>query len=304
MRTRGGQSARKTILDKRRLQAVGVLLPIRLEAVSFLPGRHPLGRAGEGMRFLRNRPYEPGEENPRDIDKFSTPDKLWVNEWEAEVQASINIFCDDSASMAFAPKAAVRNLALLQLTYSLWRACDMVRTFLYSKSGQEEFVERNLKTQLEKLSQRMAENKWSDGVDVFEALENSGLGRGGKKSDISFLVSDFIPLTAGSDLGSTQRWRSLMRRMSGDLVPVIISFKLPREVIGMVKLWDPERKAQRMTLLTPGRIDSINEKERQRVDRLESFFRRLGMDYLILRQERDVYPQLARLTGLRRKRKA
>lgn len=303
MRTKESPT-RKTILDKRRLQAIGVLLPISLDALSFLPGRHPLGRAGEGMRFLRNRPYEPGEDNPRNIDKFSTPDKLWVNEWEAEVQASINIFCDVSASMAFPPKAAVRNLALMQLTYSLWRACDMVRTFLYSKSEQEEFVERNLKMQLEKLNKRMSEEKWSDGADVLEALERSGLGRGGKKSDITFLVSDFIPVTAGSDLGTAPRWRSLMRRMSGDLVPVIISFKLPREVIGMVKLWDPERKIQRMTLLTPGRIDHINEKEKQRVDKLESFFRRLGLDYLLLRQERDVYPQLARLTGLRRKRKA
>jgi len=302
MRTKGEPSARKTILDKRRLQAIGVLLPIRLDALSFLPGRHPLGRAGEGMRFLRNRPYEPGEDNPRNIDKFSTPDKLWVNEWEAEVQASINIFCDVSASMAFPPKSAVRNLALMQLTYSLWRACDMIRTFLYSKSGQEEFVERNLKMQLEKLNQRMSVEKWSEGVDVLEALERSGLGRGGMKSDLTFLVSDFIPVIAGSDPGATQRWRSLMRRMSGDLVPVIISYKLPREVIGMVKLWDPERKVQRMTLLTPGRIDNINEKEKQRVDKLEVFFRRLGLDYLLLRQERDVYPQLARLTALRRKR--
>jgi len=304
MRTRDEQAARKTILDKRRLQAIGVLLPIRLDALSFLPGRHPLGRAGQGMRFLRNRAYEPGEDNPRDIDKFSTSDKLWINEWEAEVQASINLFCDVSGSMAFPPKAAVRNLALMQLTYSLWRACDMVRTFLYSKSGQEELAERNLKTQLEKLSQRMSEDKWSDGIDVLDALESSGLGRNGRKSDITFLVSDFIPVISGSEPGTTQRWRALMRRLQGDLVPVIISFKLPREIIGMVKMWDPERKVQRMTLLTPGRIDNINEKERQRVDRLESFFRKLGLDYLLLRQERDVYQQLARLTGLRRKRRS
>ena len=125
------------------------------------------------MRFLRNRPYEPGEDNPRDIDKFSTPDKLWVNEWEAEVQASINLFCDISASMAFPPKLVVRNLALLQLTYSLWRACDLVRTVFYSKDAQEEFAERNLKTQLEKLSLRMTDERWAEGVDVLEALEQT-----------------------------------------------------------------------------------------------------------------------------------
>ena len=303
MHTRDEQAARKTILDKRRLQAIGVLLPIRLNALSFLPGRHPLGRAGQGMRFLRNRAYEPGEDNPRDIDKFSPPDKLWINEWEAEVQASINLFCDNSASMSFPPKAAVRNLALMQLTYSLWRACDLVSTVFFSKDNREQFAERNLKTQLEKLTQRIASEKWAEGIDVIEALEQSGMAMRGMKSDITFLISDFAPVTAGDDAGSTQRWRAIMRRIPGDLVPVIISFNLPRDVLGMVKLWDPERNTQRMTLLTPGRIDRINEKERLRVDRLESFFRKLGVDYLLLRQERDVYPQLARLTGLRRKRK-
>jgi len=303
MHTKDEQAARKTILDKRRLQAIGVLLPIRLSALSFLPGRHPLGRAGQGMRFLRNRAYEPGEDNPRDIDKFSTPDKLWINEWEAEVQATINLYCDNSASMSFPPKAAVRNLALMQLTYSLWRACDLVSTVFFSKDSHEQFAERNLKTQLEKLTQRMASEKWAEGIDVIEALEKSGMTLRGMKSDITFLISDFAPVTAGDDAGSTQRWRAIMRRIPGDLVPVIISFNLPRDVLGMVKLWDPERGTQRMTLLTPGRIDRINEKERLRVDRLESFFRKLGVDYLLLRQERDVYPQLARLTGLRRKRK-
>jgi uncharacterized protein (DUF58 family) len=303
MHTRDEQAARKTILDKRRLQAIGVLLPIRLNALSFLPGRHPLGRAGQGMRFLRNRAYEPGEDNPRDIDKFSPPDKLWINEWEAEVQASINLFCDNSASMSFPPKAAVRNLALMQLTYSLWRACDLVSTVFFSKDNREQFAERNLKTQLEKLTQRIASEKWAEGIDVIEALEQSGMAMRGMKSDITFLISDFAPVTAGDDAGSTQRWRAIIRRIPGDLVPVIISFNLPRDVLGMVKLWDPERNTQRMTLMTPGRIDRINEKERLRVDRLESFFRKLGVDYLLLRQERDVYPQLARLTGLRRKRK-
>ena len=303
MHTRDEQAARKTILDKRRLQAIGVLLPIRLSALSFLPGRHPLGRAGQGMRFLRNRAYEPGEDNPRDIDKFSPTDKLWINEWEAEVQASINLFCDNSASMSFPPKAAVRNLALMQLTYSLWRACDLVSTVFFSKDNREQFAERNLKTQLEKLTQRIASEKWAEGIDVIEALEQSGMAMRGMKSDITFLISDFAPVTAGDDAGSTQRWRAIIRRIPGDLVPVIISFNLPRDVLGMVKLWDPERNTQRMTLMTPGRIDRINEKERLRVDRLESFFRKLGVDYLLLRQERDVYPQLARLTGLRRKRR-
>jgi len=206
--------------------------------------------------------------------------------------------------MSFPPKLAVRNLALLQLTYLLWRACDLVRTVFYSKDKQEEFAERNLKTQLEKLSYRMADERWAEGVDVLETIEQSGLTTRGNKNDIAFIVSDFSPISNSAEMAPTSRWHSLMRKIPGDLVPVIISFKLSREIIGAIKLWDPERQTQRLTLLTPSRVDRINEKERQRVERLEAFFRKLGLDYLLLRQERDVYPQLARLTGLRRRRKS
>jgi hypothetical protein len=75
-------------------------------------------------------------------------------------------------------------------------------------------------------------------------------------------------------------------------------------MVGTIKLWDAERRAQRLTLLTPERIDDINHKEMQRVLKLESFFRSLGLDYLIVRQEREVYPQLAKLKGLRRRRRS
>jgi uncharacterized protein (DUF58 family) len=304
MRTKEEGSAAGTILDKRRLQALGVLLPIKLMSLTFLPGRHPLGRAGEGMRFLRTRPYEPGEDNPRDIDKFSLPGKYWVNEWESEVRASILLLSDASASMAFPPKDSVRNLALLQLTYSLWRASDRIRTILYSNDDREVFEERNLKTLMENLSRRLSNHTWGEGLGALEALKTFSLRSRGSRDDLIFLISDFSPISASQQEATHQEWRSVLRRLSGDLVPVIISFKLSRDVIGSVKLWDPERQSQRLTFLSPARIDKINVKELKRVIRLESFFRSLGLDYLIMRHERDVYPQLAKLTGLRRRRRS
>ena len=147
MPTREQYLGANAILDKRRLQALGVLLPIRLHVLSFLPGRHPLGRAGDGMRFLRTRPYEPGQDNPRDIDKFSPPGEYWINEWESEAQATIRVCGDVSGSMSFGPKAAVRNLVLLQLTYSMWRSSDRVRSVLFSAASGELIAEKNLKSQ-------------------------------------------------------------------------------------------------------------------------------------------------------------
>ena len=304
MRTKEESSAAGSILDKRRLQALGVLLPIKLKSLTFLPGRHPLGRAGEGMRFLRTRPYEPGEDNPRDIDKFSMPDEYWVNEWESEVRASILLLSDYSASMAFPPKDAVRNLTLLQITYSLWRASDRIRTILYSDDHRDVFEERNLKTLMENLSRHLSNHTWGEGLSALAALKAYSLRSRGSRDDLIFLISDFSPVSASEEEATSQEWRSVLRRLSGDLVPVIVSFNLSRDVMGAVKLWDPERQTQRLTFLSPARIDKINNKEKKRVLKLESFFRGLGLDYLIMRHERDVYPQLAKLTGLRRRRRS
>ena len=304
---KGSAAAAVSILDKRRLQAIGILLRIKLKSVTFLPGRHPLGRPGEGFRFLRTRPYEPGEDKPRDIDKFSLPGAYWVNEWEAEVRASVLLLCDYSASMAFLPKDTVRNLSLLQLTYSLWRASDRVRAILYGKGDSEKFEERNLKTQMEKLSQRLGEHAWSEGVEPLDALKSFCLRSRGSRDDLIFLLSDFSPISsanAAQEQNATQEWRDVLRRLSGDLVPVIVSFKLSHDFTGTIKLWDPERHTQRLTLLSPERIDNINHKEMERVHKLESFFRSLGLDSLTVRHERDVYPQLAKLKGLRRRRRS
>lgn len=289
-------------VDKRRLDALGVLLPIRLHAFSFLPGRHPLGRAGEGMRFLRARPYEPGQDNPRDIDKFSAQDDPWVNEWESEAQAAIRIYADVSGSMSSEATAAVRNLALLQLTYSLWRASDRVRTVFYGANGDQEIAERNLKSQLDRLAEHLAADPVEPARDVLDVLaELAGRSRA-SRDDLIFLVSDFH--AAGDPLRQrdVRQWRPVLRSLSCDVVPVIVSFELSTHQLGQIKLWDPERNRQRLTLLTPARARCINLQETQRVEELARMFRSLGLDCLVLRHETDVYPALASLARVRRKR--
>jgi hypothetical protein len=175
---------------------------------------------------------------------------------------------------------------------------------MYSDDNRNVFEERNLKTMMENLSRHLSQHTWSGGLTTLDALRQFSLRARGARDDLIFLISDFSPISASENDATAQEWRSVLRRLSGDFVPVIISFHLPREVIGTVKLWDPERQSQHMTYLTPSRIDKINEKEMKRVLKLESFFRSLGLDYLIMRHERDVYPQLAKLTGLRRRRKS
>lgn len=287
-------------LDKRRLQALGVLLPIRLHTMSFLSGRHPLGRAGEGMRFLRTRPFESGHDNPRDIDKFSPAGERWVNEWEAEAQAAVHLYADLSGSMSFGSKAAVRNLALLQFTYSLWRASDWVSaTFSIEKS--KTVAEKNLKSQLEALSIRLESQPVGEPGNPFETLAAIASERGRNWKHLAFHISDYCAVDGPGAVQNTHDWRAAVRRAAMDIVPVIVSFALQREQTGTIKLRDAETGKQRLTLLTPSRIDKINRREALRVEELQLLFRRLGFDYLTVRNEKDVYPALARLAKLRRR---
>ena len=297
------EAAAAAVLDKRKLQSLGVLLPIRLSALSFFSGRHPLGRAGEGMRFLRTRPFESGHDNPRDIDKFSPPGEYWINEWEAEAQASVMIYADVSASMQFGPKAALLHLTLLQLTYSLWRASDRVRTILYHETKQKLVAKRNLKSQLEHLIARLNDDDLQAGQSVIEVLTEHASNKKSVRDDLLFVVSDFCPRTADSAADDVHDWGVVMRALSCDVVPITISFELAAGRRGAIRLWDAERRQHRLTLMTSSRIAAINAAERARVKALQSLFRRLGLDHLVLRRELDVYPELAKLARWRRRRR-
>lgn len=303
MLTKAEETAAAAMLDKRKLHELGVLLPIRLSALAFFSGRHPLGRAGEGMRFLRTRPFKSGEDNPRDIDKFSPPGEHWINEWEAEAQANVMVFADVSASMQFPPKAGLLNLTLLQLTYSLWRASDRVRTALFAADSYELIAKRNLKIQLEQLVTQLGRVAMQPGRDAVDVLAEFARRKHAVRNDLVFMVSDFAPIAGHADGEDLHTWREVTRHMSCGVVPIVISFELATNQVGAIRLWDPERQEHRLTLLTPTRVAAINATERKRVARLERVFRQSGLDFLVLRREHDVYPELVRLASWRRRRR-
>lgn len=293
--------AAEALFDKRRLQALGILLPIRLSGLSFFSGRHPLGRAGEGMRFLRTRPFESGQDNPRDIDKFSPPGELRINEWEAEAQATIEIYADVSASMQFAPTKRLLNLALLQLTYSLWRAGDRVKTSLIDAISSRMIEKRNLKSQLDHLVLGLDSDVLAPGRSMVGVLMEQLQSKRGQRAELQFAVSDFQGEDGVTDDIGESAWRLLQRQNKCDVVPVIISFRLDAGRCGSIRLWDAERNRFRMTLVTPLRVERINAAEVARVNHLEQSFRKLGMNCVVIRRAQDVYPEFVRLARWRRR---
>ncbi|HET6629667.1 MAG TPA: hypothetical protein VFG91_07820 [Woeseiaceae bacterium] len=284
------------------LHALGVLLPIRFRPVKVLPGRHPLGRTGEGMRMLRTRPYVPGEDNPRDIDRFSRPNERMVMEWEDEAQASIMLLADVSASMSVPIKAGLRDACLLQMTYSLWRSGDRVGTILFDSSLGEQIAAPNLRTQVQLLTGALARAGTQGLTDVAGVLRSYMELDRRRRADLLFVISDFL-LSGESDAGPRIDWRKLPVSLRHNVVPVVVSFAVSGTAAGMIKFWDPERRQRRLVWLSRERIRRINARECERLASVTASFRAAGLDYMVLAELRDIYPELARLARGRRLRK-
>jgi len=302
MLTSSVPSSETSVIDRESLHALGVLVPIHFHPVKVLPGRHPLGRAGDGMRLLRTRPYVPGEDNPRDIDKFSPPGDLQVMEWEDEAQASVTLLVDRSASMASRLKAPIRNACVLQLLYSLWRAGDRVGMALFDTEIREQIRAANLRSQLQQTIAVLRRPAPMAATDVSVALNAFVRQDRRRHSNLLFVVSDFV--TDGRrDLNPEVDWRDAINEIQQNIVPVIISFELTRQTEGLIKLRDAERSSRRLAWFTQDRIRRINREERTRVAGLIRHFRSAGLDCMTMSHQREIYPQLARLAKVRRRRK-
>ena len=296
-------SSAASIIDRDALHALGVLVPLQFHPVKVLPGRHSLGRAGDGMRLLRTRSYIPGEDNPRDIDKFSPPGDLQVMEWEDEAQASITVLADRSASMDSRLKAPIRNACIMQLVYSLWRAGDRVGLALFDTQVREQIRAANLRSQLQQTVQALRARHPATTTDVSSALCAFVRQDRRRHSNLLFVVSDFVT-TSGNDFNPETEWRDAINEIQQNIVPVIVSFELPPQTEGLVKLCDAERPARRrIACFTRNRVRRINDEERSRVASLVRHFRSAGLDCMTIAQQRDIYPQLTRLARIRRHRK-
>jgi uncharacterized protein (DUF58 family) len=277
-------------------------MPIKLSPLKFLPGRHPLGRAGSGLRYLRTRQFLQGEDNPRDIDKFSPPGDRQVIEWEEEAQSSITILADTSASMDIPFKSSLRNAAIMQLTYSLWRAGDVVRTILFSSELHNEIKAANLKTQMDRLSGSLSNIVVHNETDISMVLKNYMHKVSRNVPDLIFLVSDFVSMQ-NKNFHLDAKLQQVINRLRHNLIPVIISFEVGSGIGGMLKVWDPERQTRRLTWFSSSRVRKINLEEKQRVEALKNTFRSVGMDCMVINNQRNIYPQLAQLARIRRRRK-
>jgi uncharacterized protein (DUF58 family) len=297
----GLKKSRSSInIDKRQLEEKGVILPIKRLPIRFLPGRHLLGRAGDGMRFLRSRPFDSLEDNPRDIDKFSPKFDLTVNEWEHETQAEILLLVDASASMSFPLKQNLRDAVVLQLIYSLWRAGDRVRVALFADDTIDVIHEPNLQTEMEQYQRAVSNLPFIAETDFEKTLDSWLPHYTGGKISLIIMVSDFIePAVSGSITLPIAN----LRRLQGDLINIVISFNLGEDLQGVGKFWDPERNREGIIMMSRRRRERINNAEKGRVDTFCREMRDVNVDTIAISELRQVYPSLFTLARTREHRR-
>jgi uncharacterized protein (DUF58 family) len=287
-------------LDRRHIEEKGVILPIKQLPISFMPGRHQLGRAGDGMRFLRSRPYEPLEDNPRHIDKFSPKHALTVNEYEHETQAEVLILADVSASMAYPAKTKIRDAVVQQLIYSLWRAGDRVRVALFADDVIEEIHKANLRTEMDEYNRAVSNLPLRPYTNIEKVLEPYQAQYNKGKISLIILVSDFIDsYTSNASFLPV----GLLRHMQGDLISVVVTFNLGEESQGVGKVWDPERNREGIVMLSRKRRSQINQAEKTRVDQVCRAMRDTSVDSIAIAEQRQIYPQLVNLARTREHRR-
>lgn len=282
--------------DRRHIEEKGVVLPVKRLPINFLPGRHQLGRAGDGMRFLRNRPFDPLEDNPRHIDKFSPLHALTVNEYEHETQAEVLILADVSASMAYPAKSKLRDAIVLQLIYSLWRAGDRVRVALFADTIITEVRQANLRAEMDEYQRAVLNLPLYRTATPEKVLEPFVVQYNKGQISLIILVSDFI---STDNSGEIILPADITRRLQADLISVVVTFSLGEESQGVGKVWDPERNREGMVMLSRKRRSQINLAEQTRVEEICRKMRDAYVDSIAIGEQRQIYPRLVSLARTR-----
>ena len=123
-----------------------------------------------------------------------------------------------------------------------------------------------------------------------------------RHSNLLFILSDFVT-SNGKEFNPEVEWRDAVNEIQQNIVPVIVSFELAPQTEGLLKLCDAEHPGRRLAWFTRDRVRRINHEERLRVASLVRHFRSAGLDCMTIANQRDIYPQLAGLARVRRRRK-
>lgn len=256
---------------------------------------------GRGMAFSEVRQYQPGDD-VRFIDwnVSARMNDTYVKIFTEEREMTVMLLVDLSASERFGsvdkPKIeTVAEVAAL-LAFSAIKNNDRVGLVLFTDRV-ERFVppKKGRSHVMRVVTEILNANPEGEGTDLAVALDL--LGGIGKRRSVAFLISDFI----------ADRYEKPLRVVSRkhDLIPIQILDPREDELpdVGLALLEDLEtgELVEVDTSNLDVRAQYARDAHRQRASR-EHLFRKLQLDHVTVRTDRDFVKPLTELFRLRQKR--
>jgi len=256
---------------------------------------------GRGMAFSEVRQYQPGDD-VRFIDwnVSARMNDTYVKIFTEEREMTVMLLVDLSASERFGsvdkPKIeTVAEVAAL-LAFSAIKNNDRVGLVLFTDRV-ERFVppKKGRSHVMRVVTEILNANPEGEGTDLAVALDL--LGGIGKRRSVAFLISDFI----------ADRFEKPLRVVSRkhDLIPIQIldprEDELPDVGLALVEDLETGELVEIDTSNLDVRAQYARDAHRQRASR-EHLFRKLQLDHVTVRTDRDFVKPLTELFRLRQKR--
>jgi len=256
---------------------------------------------GRGMAFSEVRQYQPGDD-VRFIDwnVSARMNDTYVKIFTEEREMTVMLLVDLSASERFGsvdkPKIeTVAEVAAL-LAFSAIKNNDRVGLVLFTDRV-ERFVppKKGRSHVMRVVTEILNANPEGEGTDLTVALDL--LGGIGKRRSVAFLISDFI----------ADHYEKPLRVVSAkhDLIPIQIvdprEDELPDVGLALVEDLETGELVEIDTSNLAVRAQYARDAHRQRASR-EHLFRKLQLDHVTVRTDRDFVKPLTELFRLRQKR--
>jgi len=238
---------------------------------------------GQGIEFSEVREYVPGDDirsiNWKLTAKYNHP---FIKKFEETRELSIIILIDLSRSMFFGSKKSKKEIQAEIASLLSWAAIvngDKVGMLLFTDRVEKYIPPTKGRNQIMKLIREVISYEVeTKNTDIKEAL--SYLNRMLKKRAVVFILSDFL-----SDFNYEKILKVTSKKH--EVIPIQILDLWEEEINFKGNIFFEDSETGELYFLTREKIKYINDNMRKRIKKQQEFFKKINLDFIKVRTDRD-----------------
>jgi len=255
---------------------------------------------GRGMEFAEVREYSPGDDiRTIDWNVSARTGVPYVKLFEEERELTVMILVDASASGAFGTKVQMKRSLAAELSavlaFSAVKNNDKVDLIIFTDRVEKYIPPRKGRSHVLRVIREVLDHEPEhQGTSINTALEF--MSRVIRKRSVTFMISDFLDTDYEKSIKQASRKHDMLSFHLQDPWEI----ELPN--LGLVQLHDSE--TGETSLVNTGNASlrkTYEARSKERFDKLQSFFKSSGLDYLPIRTD---VPYVDSLISFFRKRAA